>query len=237
MLSRKSQQRVVRHHQRSLARLAARPHPEALPAAAAGLGRARYRVGAHPRAQPPERLGVVGGEPVQVALRVARRPGAKLVEHPALFRPAPLHHLEQSRADVVLLALEAHVAEVESQRAEQRREIALVELVLERARAGRHHHPPVFLRRQEHARQQVRQRLAEPGGRLGQQHAPLLQHLRDLSRQLPLGRPLLVAAPAHRDRPARREQLLHLVGERHQNVVTSCRWILPSSGGRPLASP
>ena len=127
--------------------------------------------------------------------------------------------------------------QVHAERREQRRQVAFVELVLERLGAGRDHHALLGLERVQHRRQQVGDRLADARRRLGHQHAPARERARHVARQFDLRVPLLVVRPRPRHRPARLQRRSHPRFERHQNAVTRRRWILPSRNPRPGSRP
>ncbi len=232
-----SEQRVVDDHELRLGRAPPCPHPEALAPAPTGGGRARGRIGGDARADAAERLAVRVLEAVQVTERIARRPRTQRVDQPLLFLAVAARDLERTRAEVVLLALEHRHRELEPECAEQRGQVALVELVLERARAGRHHDALPGLGRMQHGGQQVGERLPDPGRRLGHQHAAVLERSRHLDRERALPRARLPLDPTAGQRPARRERAFHPVDERHQNTLTSRRWMRPSRKPRPGSRP
>jgi hypothetical protein len=260
------EQGVVHDHEPRLGGTAPCAQPEALAPAPAGGRRARGRIGGDTRAQPPERVAVERVEAIEVAGWVARGPLSQRLQELVLecvrcpgprreqvcerilvlVLPAVLLwrlQLERARAQVVLLALQDRERQLEPQGLEQSGNIALVELVLERARGGRHHHAligPGFAgcpHRVQSGREQVGERLADAGGRLGEQHAAALDRLRHLDRERALSRALLPSRPGARERAALEKRALDAGGEAHQNTLTRRRWMRPSRKPRPGARP
>ena len=108
-------------------------------------------------------------------------------------------------AQVVGAALKQRGGERTAERAGQQRNIARVELVLQRARAGRNEHAQPGSQR----RHQVGKGLAGAGARLHQQVLALRHGLGDALGHAPLCRPRDETLKSTRQRPAGPEDVVH----------------------------
>jgi hypothetical protein len=247
-LGRAREQRVIHDEHAGLPREPARAHPRALASAAAAEQGARIGVGRDRGPDAAERLRVRRGEAIEIALGILVLPGTQRIERVVLLVARRGGELERARAQVVLLALEPHARHRHAGDARDGGQVALEQLVLQATRAGRDDDAAARSRGIEQARQQVGQRFAEAGRRLGEHHAAALERRGNRARQRDLAGPLLETCPGRGECAARSELRGDAVFERFhshsargvfdvQNGDTSLRWIFPIMGLRPGARP
>jgi hypothetical protein len=105
---------------------------------------------------------------------------------------------ERPWTQVVLLALEQRDRQREPERIEQGRQVALEQLILQRARTGRDDHALVRLGGVQCRRQQVRERLADPVGASAMSTPPCSSVRATSIRECALPGALLPLGPAAR---------------------------------------
>jgi hypothetical protein len=214
------EQMMVDHHQIGGQRVAPRLHHEAalevgtLAAQTVVARRGGRRPGRRVVGHARQFAAVAGlarcGEALDLAevahvLRIAEQPFARVA-------------LQMVVADVVGAALEQGHRHRHVQRRAHARQVAIEQLILQRLGAGRDDH----LAPGEQRRDQIGERLAGAGARLGDQHAMAVQRLLDRQRQLELALARTVAGHGAGERP---------LGGEHVRQ-TGAQGARPMAGGR-----